>query len=98
MTCRQFQRIQDLAKQTNPHAVGILTAENRDTWAAARQIIVDANTNNLKALERIESAIVVVSLEDSRPVTREQLSRSIWVGDGKSRWFDKHQRECDCPF
>lgn len=92
--CRQFQRIQDLAKTTNDTPVGILTAENRDTWAEARQIILDASPDNQKALERIESAIVIVALDDSKPITREQISRGIWVGDGRSRWFDKHQRKC----
>jgi len=26
-------------------------------------------------------------------VTREEKARGLWVGDGKDRWFDKHQRE-----
>lgn len=71
----------------------MLTAENRDAWADARQIILDASPDNKKALERVESAIIVVALDDSKPVTREQISRGIWVGDGRSRWFDKHQRK-----
>lgn len=88
---RQFQRIQDLAKTANNSPVGVLTTENRDTWAQARQVILDASSDNQKALERVESAIVIVALDDSRPITREQISRGIWIGDGRSRWFDKHQ-------
>jgi carnitine O-acetyltransferase len=83
---RQFQRIQDLAKTKNDSPVGVLTTENRDTWAEARQIILDASPDNKKALERVESAIVIVALDDSRPITREQISRAIWFGDGRSRW------------
>jgi len=47
---------------------------------------------NLKALERIESAIIIVSLDSNKPYTREEKSWGLWVGDGKDRWFDKHQR------
>lgn len=94
--CRQFQRIQDLAKTPNNSPIGILTAENRDTWAEARQIILDASPDNKKALERVESAIIVLALDDSKPVTREQISRGIWIGDGRSKWFDKHQCESIC--
>lgn len=46
----------------------------------------------MKALERIESAIIVVSLDSKKPYTREEKSWGLWVGDGKDRWFDKHQR------
>ncbi|KAH8114647.1 acyltransferase ChoActase/COT/CPT [Phellopilus nigrolimitatus] len=70
--------------------LGSLTAENRDTWANARELIA-ATRANAKALERIESAVVVICLDDSKPVTREEISWACWTGDGRNRWYDKHQ-------
>ena len=37
--------------------------------------------------------MVVVCLDDFSPITREQVSWACWVGDGKNRFYDKHQRE-----
>lgn len=91
---RQFQRIQALAKSHDENPIGALTTENRDTWTDARQLLLKADSGNEAALRRIESAIIVVALDDAKPVTREEHSRALWVGDGKSRFFDKHQREC----
>ncbi|THH11655.1 hypothetical protein EW145_g503 [Phellinidium pouzarii] len=70
--------------------IGALTSENRDTWADARAQIA-SNPANAKALECIESAAAVICLDDSKPVTREEISWACWTGDGRNRWFDKHQ-------
>ena len=80
-----------MAKDEEQYPIGALTTENRDIWTDARQILLDAAPQNFKSLERIESAIMVVALDDKRPVTREEISRAVWIGDGKSRFFDKHQ-------
>ncbi|KAJ1823494.1 Carnitine O-acetyltransferase mitochondrial [Coemansia sp. RSA 2671] len=67
--------------------VGLLTADNRDTWAENRRLLIDAG--NAAVLDAIESSAFVVALETSRPVTRVEFSHAIWHGDGRSRWFDK---------
>jgi len=36
--------------------------------------------------------MIVVCLDDTKPVTREEASWACWVGDGKNRFYDKHQR------
>lgn len=69
--------------------VGILTADNRDYWADNRKMLLEASPMNAEVLDVIESAAFVVCLEPSRPVTREELSHSIWHGNGRNRWFDK---------
>ena len=94
---KQFERIQKLADQAGDeeYPVGILTGENRDTWADARETIIKASPANQKALERIQSAIVVVALDEHKPVTREEFSRLLWCSDGKSRFYDKHECESD---
>lgn len=74
-------------------AVGALTSENRDIWTDAREHLINASPLNAASLERIESAIVVVALDDTKPVTREDVSKACWTGDGRNRFYDKHQRE-----
>lgn len=32
-----------------------------------------------------------MALDENRPITREEMSRGLWIGDGRSRFFDKHQ-------
>lgn len=58
----------------------------------ARKDLVEHDPKNLTSLERIESAIIVISLDSTAPITREESAWALWVGDGKDRWFDKHQR------
>jgi len=36
--------------------------------------------------------MILVCLDDAKPVTREEASWACWVGDGKNRFYDKHQR------
>ena len=60
----------------------------------ARQRLIEASPANEAALKRIESAMIVVALDNSRPSSREDLSWGSWVGDGRNRWYDKHQRMC----
>jgi len=36
--------------------------------------------------------MILVCLDDTKPVTREEASWACWVGDGKNRFYDKHQR------
>ncbi|KAJ9463898.1 Carnitine O-acetyltransferase [Diplonema papillatum] len=67
-------------------SVGVLTTENRDTWAAARQAL---ETDNSAELTAIASAALVVCLDDSSPGTPDEKARAAWHGDGENRWCDK---------
>ncbi|KAK4056608.1 Carnitine O-acetyltransferase mitochondrial [Microbotryomycetes sp. JL221] len=87
-----FNKVVEMAgRDSDPYPLGALTTADRDLWTEARQQLVSHAPENAAALEKIESAIIVVSLDATKPVTREETSWGIWVGDGKSRWFDKHQ-------
>ncbi|KAF8192191.1 hypothetical protein BJ912DRAFT_1021947 [Pholiota molesta] len=46
---------------------------------------------NEETLKKIESAMIIVALDDTKPVTREDISWNTWVGNGRNRWYDKHQ-------
>ena len=82
-----------MAGSDKAEPVGALTSDNRDVWADARKELVEASPENLKSLEEIESSMIVVCLDDTMPVTRQQASWNLWVGDGRNRFFDKHQRK-----
>lgn len=93
----QLQAIIDAAGKggaTAP-ALGALTADNRDLWADNREALLRSSPSgkNAEALRKIESAMIVLALDDTKPITREDISRATWVGDGRNRWYDKHQRE-----
>lgn len=87
----QVERVIRLAGSESGVPVGALTGENRDVWADAREALLAASPLNVKSLERIESAAILVCLDDTRPVTREHISWACWVGNGRNRFYDKHQ-------
>ncbi|KAG8892414.1 Carnitine O-acetyltransferase mitochondrial, partial [Tulasnella sp. 403] len=87
-------QIAEIIELAGPHpgpAVGALTSENRDIWTDARETLIKASPINAESLERIESAIIVVALDDTTPFEREEVSRACWVGNGRNRFYDKHQ-------
>ena len=81
-----------MAGSTKGPAVGALTSENRDLWTDARKALVASSPKNAASLEKIESAIIVVALDDTAPTSREDVSWGCWTGDGRNRFYDKHQR------
>ncbi|KAI0087716.1 acyltransferase ChoActase/COT/CPT [Irpex rosettiformis] len=87
----QVERILQSAGEVAAASVGVLTSEDRDVWADARGDLLAASPANEVSLKDIESAMIVVALDDTKPVTREDASWACWVGDGKNRFYDKHQ-------
>ncbi|KAG6834395.1 hypothetical protein H0H93_009925 [Arthromyces matolae] len=85
----QFTRIVETATSYGL-PIGALTSDNRDTWTHARKALVSIAGNEEKA-RLIESAMIVVCLDDTSPVTRNEISWNSWVGNGRNRWYDKHQ-------
>lgn len=86
----QIQKVYDLAGPSKALPVGALTSDNRDLWADARAELVKSSLS-AKTLQRIESAMVVVALDDTKPTSREETSWACWTGDGRNRFYDKHQ-------
>ncbi|PLW26433.1 hypothetical protein PCANC_23986 [Puccinia coronata f. sp. avenae] len=88
----QFDKVIELAGPTEtPFPIGALTTQDRDTWADTRVELCNSDPRNCKSLERIESSIVCVALDDTSPISRDELGFTIWSGGGKNRFFDKHQ-------
>jgi len=87
----QIQKIIELAGSEAATPIGALTSENRDSWTDAREALLAGSPANVEALKRIDSAIVIVCLDDTKPVTRDDVSWACWTGNGRNRWYDKHQ-------
>ncbi|KNE96505.1 hypothetical protein PSTG_10212 [Puccinia striiformis f. sp. tritici PST-78] len=88
----QLEKVIQLAGPTKTSfPLGALTTQDRDTWADARAELCNADPRNSKSLERIESSIICVALDDAAPITRDELGLTLWSGDGKNRFFDKQQ-------
>ncbi|TMW61913.1 hypothetical protein Poli38472_010976 [Pythium oligandrum] len=84
--CHQLERVVAMAG-SKESSVGVLSSQDRDAWADARDELV--RTGNEAALQVIESAIVIVNLDDETPVTRAEMARGLWHGDGRNRFYDK---------
>ncbi|XP_036103334.1 peroxisomal carnitine O-octanoyltransferase [Molossus molossus] len=80
---------------SEPDGPGIaaLTSEERTQWAKAREYLISLNPENLTMLEKIQSSLLVYSLEDSSPyATSEDFSQAMKMcltGDPTVRWGDK---------
>lgn len=90
------QIVADPASQrfaTSP--VGALTSDNRDNWTEARaaleRVAGDGGAKNRKILERIDSSILVLALDDESPVSLVERSWSTWSGAYGNRFYDKQQ-------
>ncbi|EAU85810.1 carnitine acetyl transferase [Coprinopsis cinerea okayama7 len=88
----QFNKIKQLAGDNAASVpVGALTSDHRDLWADNRAKLLAASSKNASLLQKIESAMIVVVLDDVAPVTRDQVSWHTWTGNARNRFFDKHQ-------
>jgi carnitine O-acetyltransferase len=61
----------------------------------AREHLISLSPKNAKALEAIESSILLICLDDRTAAQgRDARSWSLYTGDGqpsRNRWFDKHE-------
>ncbi|CAG8477057.1 5840_t:CDS:10 [Funneliformis mosseae] len=70
--------------------IGLLTAEHRDTWAAARKTLESLSENRLN-LGAIDTALFCVALDDYSTdsdidITHHNIFHAF---NGRNRWFDK---------
>ncbi|NXA48357.1 CPT2 palmitoyltransferase, partial [Nothocercus julius] len=67
--------------------LGYLSSENRDTWALLRKNLLD--NGNEEALQKVDSALFCLSLDDFSVKDIVHLSHTMLHGDGANRWYDK---------
>ncbi|XP_053322479.1 peroxisomal carnitine O-octanoyltransferase [Spea bombifrons] len=91
---RQLTYIQNIC-QTEPNGIGLaaLTTEQRTQWALTRQHLVNLDPKNLSNLEKIQSSLFVVSIDDASPhgtpEDYSQMALLALAGDPTIRWGDK---------
>eukprot|EP00668_Euglena_longa_P016154 GGOE01020369.1.p1 GENE.GGOE01020369.1~~GGOE01020369.1.p1 ORF type:complete len:645 (+),score=219.42 GGOE01020369.1:190-1935(+) len=86
----QLDNVIQMAGTTAGPAVGILTSDERDPWAEARQQLVA--DGNLETLEALQSSILLLCLDDEVPIGNEAVGRLLLHGapsTSNNRWFDK---------
>ena len=68
-----------------------MTTENRDTWAKARNDIINLSSKNAKNLEMIDSALFCLCLDDHTTDYERPVGgiRKFLFDEGANRWFDK---------
>ncbi|RXK38400.1 carnitine O-acetyltransferase [Tremella mesenterica] len=95
-----FEKVKKLADTKAGEGLGILTVDDRDVWTEARRHLMSLSKSNTVSVQAIESAILLVSLDDgSAPKTEDERAWSYWSGGrsrspkghGWNRWFDKHE-------
>ena len=94
---RQCITLADSIPSSRPK-LGLMTSGNRDDWADARQQLVDAGGMEMeKALEKLQSGVILLNLDNESPVSRQELGDLYWTGGLKSgenrckqwqSWFD----------
>ncbi|KAG8943133.1 Carnitine O-acetyltransferase mitochondrial [Tulasnella sp. 424] len=90
---RQIEHIYENTADEGPE-VGVLTSNNRDTWAKDYASLAAADRQNATNLEDIVTAAFVVCLDTARPANPLELSRLAFHGgvNGEmlgNRWWDK---------
>jgi carnitine O-acetyltransferase len=75
----------DPAAEPSP---GALTTQPRAAWAKTRQALLE-DSDNVAALETIETALFCVALEDFAPEDELSACSQLLHGDGGNRWYDK---------
>lgn len=81
------------SKDSAEFPLGVLTAENRDTWASVREHLVE--THNENALNTIDTAIFCLAIDDKADYSPENpvpIVQNMLHGDKNgliNRWFDK---------
>ncbi|KAL3473255.1 hypothetical protein BJX99DRAFT_261563 [Aspergillus californicus] len=93
--CAQTEILEDIFEMVLKDDVdevdwlGILTADDRISWAKNRQSFMDLSPENTAYIQTIEQSAFVVCLDDASPETAEERGRHFHFSDGSNRWHDK---------
>ncbi len=77
------------APPKDDETIGILTTMQRDEWADARTKLLAQDPQNAVSMEKLETALFAICLEDSNPETSDDFAKILLHSDGRNRWFDK---------
>ncbi|KAF3766315.1 hypothetical protein M406DRAFT_290756 [Cryphonectria parasitica EP155] len=91
--------IQDAAKG----ALGVLSTENRKVWSGLRDVLTrEEGSNNADCLGIVDSALFIVCLDYTEPMTvsalcqnmlcgTSEIEKGVQIGTCTNRWYDKLQ-------
>ncbi|ROW04089.1 hypothetical protein VSDG_01147 [Cytospora chrysosperma] len=91
--------IQDAAKG----ALGVLSTENRKVWSGLRDVLTkEEGSNNADCLGIVDSALFIVCLDYTEPMTASalcqnmlcgtsEIEKGVQIGTCTNRWYDKLQ-------
>ncbi|ORX80380.1 acyltransferase ChoActase/COT/CPT [Basidiobolus meristosporus CBS 931.73] len=85
-----WEAIEDVQRTAMQPSVGVLTSDDRDNWADAREHLLSIDPTNRASLARIQSALFAVCLDDRNISSDLNIAhRNTFTGmDGHNRWFD----------
>lgn len=85
----RFKHVLDDNRPPADNPLGLLTTENRDTWAKIRYHL--SEIGNEKALRTVDSALFCLCLDNGTidPEHPIPMIRDFLFGNGTNRWFDK---------
>jgi hypothetical protein len=75
-----------------PKPIGILTSQDRDSWADGRdELLRVGGVTAERAMKELESGAVLVCLDDASPVSRTECGQQFLYGQGTplNRYYDK---------
>jgi len=75
-----------VSQDAAPLPIGLLSAMDRNSWSHARARLLPDNSD---ALQKLESAILVLCLDNAKPDLLEEQARTFWHGDAVNRFYDK---------
>lgn len=86
----QLQYIHDKCEEMGQGpSVGILTADERTSWAKNRQYLQELSSQNARSLDIIDKSILAIVMDDSLAYDFTDIMRESLCGDCNNRWFDK---------
>ncbi len=85
----ELEHICSTSQSAQGQGLGILTSMDRDKWASTREGLLKTNNINREHIEKIETAIFALCLEEESPDSLEDISKLMLRGNGGNRWFDK---------
>ena len=79
-------------QETQEGGIGLLTCEDRDSWASIRSHLYSSSPTNQSSLLQVDSAIMIICFDSESPKSQNDLAQKMLSGtSGENRWFDKLQ-------
>ncbi|DAZ94644.1 TPA: hypothetical protein N0F65_010731, partial [Lagenidium giganteum] len=69
--------------------IGALTSMGRDEWASARTELIEYDSYNKEVLEKVQSSLFALCLDNTTPENPSALARECAAGSCGNRWYDK---------